>query len=211
MSEKRHPRAPRGASAILTRFRRDRGGVTAVEFGLIAVPFFGLLMAIFQAGLYFFTSEALEAAVQNAARGIYTGQAQGANVASASDFVSSYLCPSNGGTKLSALIDCSKLIVDIRPAPTSGSFSGIDTNADFYQAGATTKFCLGAPNDIVVVRVVYPLPVFAPVLVTTNGSDVQQSTAGTVVFNDGRKQMLLGTAVFQNEPFANKYVAPSGC
>lgn len=203
-------RAPPVGFAILRRFREDRSGVTAIEFALISVPFLGMLMAIFQAGLYFFTSEALDAAVQDAARGIYTGQIQGANVTSASDFVNNYVCPSNGGTRLSTLIDCSKLIVDIRPAPNSGSFSGINTAADFYQTGAATKFCLGAPNDIMVVRVIYPLPIFAPVLVTTTGTNAQASNAGSVSFNSlGQKQILLATAVFQNEPFANNY--SSGC
>lgn len=192
---------------LLRRFKRDRRGVTAVEFALISVPFLGLLMAIFQAGLYFFTSEALDAAVQDASRNIFTGQLQGANVTDPKVFASNYICP-----RLSSLLNCDNLVVDIRPAPSNGTFSGIDTGADFYQTGASTKFCLGAPNDVVVVRVIYPLPIFAPVVVTTTGRDVQGSTAGSVVFNNaGRKQILLATAVFQNEPYANGYTAPSGC
>lgn len=198
--------------APLRRFRDDRRGVTAIEFALISVPFFGLLMAIFQSGLYFFTSEALDAAVQDAARNIYTGQAQSANVTKSADFVSKYLCPQTGGTRLSTLIDCSQLVVDVRPAPNNGNYSGIDNGADFYQTGSATKFCLGAPSDIVVVRVIYPLPIFAPVVITTTGKDVRLSTAGSVSYNNaGRKQLLFATAVFQNEPYANGYKAPDGC
>ena len=198
---------------VLRCFGRDKSGTTAVEFAMIAVPFFGLLMAIFQSGLYFLTSEALDAAVQNAARRLYTGQAQGNNISSAATFVSNYVCPTSGGTGLSSLIDCSKLIVDVRTAPTSGSFANIDTKADFYQAGSTPMFCPGGPNDIVIVRVIYPLSVIVPVLVSA-GSGVGLVTAGTVnnvANNPGTKQLLLGTAVFQNEPYANGYVAPAGC
>ena len=193
------------------RFTRDTRGVTAVEFGLIAVPFLGLLLAIFQAGLSYFLSEALEAAVQNAARNLYTGQAQTAGISSASTFISNYVCPSSGGTKLSALIDCTKLIVDVR---TGSSFTTADMTADFYQASATPMFCPGGPNDIVIVRVIYPMPVYVPVIVKKTGHDVSVMTTGTVnnvANNPGSKQLLLGTAVFQNEPFSNGYVAPSGC
>lgn len=194
------PRRPRA----LRRFGRDGRGATAVEFGLIAFPFIALLLALFQQGMYFFTSEALDAAVQNAARSVYTGQAQGTGVSSAASFVNTYLCPSNGGTQLSRLIDCSKVFVDVRPAPTQGSFSNIDTTADFYQSGSTTEFCPGGPGEIVIVRVIYPLPVYAPGLFPSG-------TVSNVPNNPGMKQLILGTAVFQNEPYSNGYVAPSGC
>ena len=62
-------------------------------------------------------------------------------------------------------------------------------------------------------RVIYPLSVIVPVLVSA-GSGVGLVTAGTVnnvANNPGTKQLLLGTAVFQNEPYANGYVAPAGC
>ena len=196
-------------SCALKRFQQDRNGATAVEFGLVAVPFFGLLMVIFQSGLFFFTSEALDAAVQDAARKLYTGQAQGIGVNSAAAFVNSYVCPAKGGTGLFSLVDCTKLIVDVRTAPVSGSFANINTNADFYQAGSTPMFCPGGPNDIVIVRVIYPLPVIIPVI--TGAGVVTAGTVNDVANNPGRKQLLLGTAVFQNEPYANGYVAPHGC
>lgn len=190
--------------ALALHFGQDKRGATAVEFAIVAVPFFTLLLAIFQLGLYFFYSEAVGAAVQDAARRIYTGQAQSANVLTSSTFISSYVCPQNGGTRLSSMIDCSKLFLDVRPAPTQGSFSGIDTAPDFYQTGASPKFCMGGPTDIVVVRLIYPMPVFAPGLSLPG-------TVNDVPNNAGTKQLILGTAVFQNEPFANGYQAPNGC
>lgn len=192
--------------SLLRIFALDRRGVTAVEFGIVGLPFFSLLLAIFQQGFFFFFSEALSAATQNAARRIYTGQVQGdSSVTDAKSFINAYVCPPNGGgTNLSSLIDCSKLFVDVRPASSQNSFSGVDTKPDFYQSPSNAKFCLGGPNDIVVVRIIYPAPVFAPGLfVGAVVSDVPN--------NSGIKQLLMGTAVFQNEPYANGYVAPSGC
>ncbi len=201
------------APAARRSFAADTCGATAVEFALIMVPFLGLLMAIFQAGFTYFASENLQAATQSAARSLYVGTAQGNGVATASAFVSRYMCPSGGAGPLASFIDCTKLIVDVRVS-SAGTFIGLDTSADFYQPGSATKFCPGGPGDIVIVRVIYPFPIFLPVMGTTNGHDVSVVRTGSV--NDvpnasGWQQLLLGTAVFRNEPFASGYSPPSGC
>ena len=58
------------------RFIRQRDGATVVEFGLVALPFLGLLFAILQTALVFFAGQVLQTAVTNASRLIMTGQAQ---------------------------------------------------------------------------------------------------------------------------------------
>jgi Flp pilus assembly protein TadG len=66
-----------GARPRLWRtWRSNNDGVTAVEFGLIAMPFMLMLFGIIGAGLYFFTVFSLENAVERASRIIRTGQAQ---------------------------------------------------------------------------------------------------------------------------------------
>jgi hypothetical protein len=60
------------------RFRRDAEGVTAVEFGLVAMPFFMLLFGIMAVGLFFFTQYSLENAVWAASRDLRTGIFQSA-------------------------------------------------------------------------------------------------------------------------------------
>ncbi len=55
--------------------RNDRGSA-AVEFALVAVPFFMFILGIIGVGLFFFTSNSLEHGVEAAARQIRTGQAQ---------------------------------------------------------------------------------------------------------------------------------------
>ena len=190
------------ARRSLHGFGRDQRGVTAVEFGFVAVPFLGLMMAIFQFGLFFFATEGLQAAVQDAARQLYTGRAQGAGVSTASAFLTDYVCPARGPSKLPSFIDCSKLIVDVRVA---SSFGSIDTGVDFYRATASRQFCAGGPRDIVVVRVIYPLAMLAPI-VTGFGSSINVLQAGfvnDVPNNPGLKQLVLATSVFKNEPYAS--------
>ena len=63
---------------LFRAFRRNNRGSAAVEFSLIAVPFFALFFAIVETGIVFFASQVLETATQDSARMIMTGQAQNA-------------------------------------------------------------------------------------------------------------------------------------
>src|SRR5689334_17386113 len=64
---------------LLRRFRRNRDGAAAVEFGLVIIPFAALTFAILETGLVFFADQALETSVERASRLIKTGQAQQAS------------------------------------------------------------------------------------------------------------------------------------
>ncbi|MBJ6988802.1 MULTISPECIES: TadE/TadG family type IV pilus assembly protein [unclassified Devosia] len=55
---------------------RDTRGATAVEFALLAIPFFGLIAAILQTSLVFISSQVLESAVIDASRYVRIGEAQ---------------------------------------------------------------------------------------------------------------------------------------
>ena len=61
----------------LGAFASADGGATAVEFAMISIPFLALLFAIFELGAIFLASSAIDAAVEQAARQIRTGQLQG--------------------------------------------------------------------------------------------------------------------------------------
>ena len=50
------------------RFRSNKKGATAVEFGLVAFPFFFLLTSIIEASLFFFAGQMLESAVDRVGR-----------------------------------------------------------------------------------------------------------------------------------------------
>ena len=57
-------------------FGRDETGVTAIEFGILALPFFTIVMAILETSLIFLAGQILDSAVQDSSRLIRTGQAQ---------------------------------------------------------------------------------------------------------------------------------------
>jgi Flp pilus assembly pilin Flp len=66
-------------SRMLRRLRRDEGGATAIEFGIVAIPFLMLVFGIVAVGLYFFTAFSMEHAVEQAARQIRTCSFRSAN------------------------------------------------------------------------------------------------------------------------------------
>ena len=183
------------------RFRADRRGATAVEFALIAVPFFALIAASVETALVLFATSGVEAAVADAARLVMTGQAQTYTTSAA--FRDATICaPTAHARILPAFIDCSKLMVDVRPAGTSGatSFSNADTTRDFTLATSQT-YCPGAPGDIVVVRAAYPMPVYFAILTATGLVATGTSKAGLTSWNGGTAHMILGTSAFRNEAY----------
>ncbi len=59
---------------VVRRFKKREDGATAVEFALIAGPFFLLIFAIIETSLYFFAGQFLETGVDRTMRLFRTGQ-----------------------------------------------------------------------------------------------------------------------------------------
>jgi Flp pilus assembly protein TadG len=174
----------RAAMERASGFGRDRRGATAVEFALIALPFFALIFAIIETALCFFAGQALQTALMNASRAIRTGQAQSASV-SAADFKTS-IC-----NQLTYMFNCSaNLYVNVQ---TFSNFSSItlttpvDANGNLATTGYT--YNAGGGSEIVVIRAYYEWPVF----INRLGNNLANEPNG--------KHLLIATVAFQNEPF----------
>jgi Flp pilus assembly protein TadG len=168
------------AARTLKRFRRDRKGTVAVQFAMIAIPFFMMMFAIIETALIFFANQVLETATQDTARLIMTGQAQ-INGMSSTQFKTN-LC-----NRLSGLFTCAGVDVDVKAFDSFGSVSmsnpitgGVYVNPTGYQPGTA--------GQIVVVRTFYQWPLF----VTGFGYNVANL--------NNNKRLLVATAAFRNEP-----------
>lgn len=197
---------------LICRFRKNENGATAVEFALISIPFLGLLFAIFETAFVFFATQGVEAAVNDAARLVMTGQVQyNAAITSSSSFKTNIICnPAAPKVRiLPSFIPCSALILDIR---TAASFAAANTSMDFINNPSET-FCTGARGDIMVVRLVYPMPVYLSFLAMRSmaATDIVVNTAGQTMYKGSMKHMLMGTAVFRNEPFPEGTRAVPAC
>jgi Flp pilus assembly protein TadG len=164
-------------------FRRDQKGATAIEFALIALPFFGLLFSTIETALIFLVGQGLETATDNSARLIRTGQAQQAKF-NKEDFRNS-ICD-----QLLVFPSCKqKLILDVRTAADFGSINlstpviGGKLNEDGFGYDA------GNGDEIVVVRAFYEWPTVTQFV----GDDLSELANGN--------HLLVATAAFRNEPF----------
>jgi Flp pilus assembly protein TadG len=171
---------------LLRRFRSNRRGSAAVEFSLIAVPFFALLFAIIETALVFFASQVLETAVQDTSRLILTGQAQTAATPYTAQKFKDAVC-----ARLTVMFDCQNgVYVDVQ---SYGSSFGTVKIVDPIDAGKNflpaMQYSPGGAGDIVVVRLFYQWPLF----VTGLGYNVSNLT--------GSKRLLTATAAFRNEPY----------
>jgi len=169
-------------------FLRDERGTTAIEFGILGIPFFALLGAILETSYVFLAGQILDTAVQDAAREIRTGQAQGAGY-DIDDFRDE-IC---GG--LYGLFDCTKLLINITPVT---NFTGASVSSPLPPASCTPTLCEwslpaaftpGGGGDVILVRVYYKWPTII-------------NLGGFNLADTGANARLLGSVrVFANEPF----------
>jgi Flp pilus assembly protein TadG len=169
---------------LLARFRQARGGSTAVEFAMLALPFLGLLFGIIELGMIYVVDTTLENATVDAARQIRTCQLQQTTGVTAASF-RTLVC--NEMTWMGSSC-AANLQVDVR---TFSTFASTDipnpvSNGQF-QTGSL-MFQMGSAGDIVLVRTYYPWTLITPLL---DGA-VQDLSNGA--------KLISATTTFRNEP-----------
>src|SRR6202162_3870040 len=70
----------RKRSASAAAFARREDGAAALEFAIVAAPFFAIILATMQTALAFFAGQVLESAVADSSREILTGSAQNSSM-----------------------------------------------------------------------------------------------------------------------------------
>jgi Flp pilus assembly protein TadG len=178
--------AARRALAAFSRGRRrlasDERGVTAVEFGLVSVPFLGITFAIVEMSILLFSGQALDTALQDTSRRIMTGQIQVAGL-SQTQFKNE-IC-----TRMPSLINCAAdVFVDVRSYPDAAPAPALPVNSGNFD---TSNFIFkpGGPSCIVVVRAALRYRVYTSLW----GN-------GLANLNDGTR-VLMSTVSFRNEPY----------
>jgi Flp pilus assembly protein TadG len=162
---------------------RAEDGAAAIEFALVAAPFFAMLIAIVDLALLFFAQAELETAVEKVSRQVLTGQALSQGL-TATQFQQA-LCP------YLPTFTCNNVMVDLQTAP---SFSNANTSAPTltYDANGNVtnawQYQVGGAGVIQVMRVMYQWPVF-PGPLNLNFANLSNGS-----------YLLMATAVFRNEP-----------
>jgi Flp pilus assembly protein TadG len=149
------------SSPLLQRWRRDEAGATAVEFGVIALPFLMILFGILSVCLYHFTNFSLENAAWQAARAIRTGQlqqSQGSYAGAVTNADRKAAFKKAMCALAPPFIDCNNKVVVIVQSNTS--FAGISapkcSNGGVLVDDATAPFDTGSASSVVLITVCYP-------------------------------------------------------
>ena len=163
----------------------ERRGSAAVEFALVAGPFFFLVFGLLELCMVFIVATVLEHAANETARQVRTGAFQGA-ASTQADFASD-VC-----ANMLQLFDCqNSLLIHVQTFTTFADVS----NADVFEADGTLKaqgdvtFDAGGADDIVIVRVFFEWDLITPIL----SSPLANLGSGT--------RIMQATVAFKNEPF----------
>jgi len=188
---------PRRMPRALARFRRSRDGSTAIEFALLAFPFFLLIFATIEAFVAFAGEQLLENAVDTMARQVRTGQAKNLNE---EEFRTRFCA------EISIMIKCAaeedpddqKLYLDVREF---ASFAAIpnyipkQSNAQFADLDSSDfDYSPGGPKSINIVRAYYRWEVMTDLVrpfITNIRKDGEMP----------RDYLMVATAAFRNENF----------
>jgi len=171
------------AGRRIGRFSRDERGVTLIEFGLLALPFFAIVGAILETALVFFATQVFDNGVLQASRLIRTGQAQtqGFDLAA----FRSQLCGN-----LYGLFTCDQIRLKSTIIANFTSAS-VDppVDEDTGDWTVTESFTPGSGNQIVLVQAYYKWPI----LLDLFGFSLKNLPDGS--------HLMASATVFRNEPF----------
>lgn len=175
--------APR-LMAKVERWADDNKGLAAVEFALIATPFFFLIFGLLEVCILFIMSAVLEHGIGEAARTIRTGQMQEGGFGQVA--FKTAVC-----AELFDLLDCdSKLRFDVKTFSSFGSTATPPVlDSDGNLDDSNFEFTPGAANEIVVVRVFYEWELITPIM------------SAPLANMSGGRRLLQSTVAFRNEPF----------
>lgn len=140
-----------GRGEVLTTCRafwRDRRAASAVEFAIVASPFFFLMMAMLQMSLYYFSQSALDSGVVTTAETIRRNFVQGTSPPTAASIKASVATKAGG-----LIVNDPTLAVDIRQLSTlaAGSLPISDAVTDY-----------GTPSSALVLRAQKSVVNFVP-------------------------------------------------
>jgi Flp pilus assembly protein TadG len=188
----------RGRLAGKRRFRRRRGATT-VEFAIVAVPFLGLLTAIFETGFVYFENAQLQEVTETASRSLLTNTL--ASGATYQTFLANNVCP-----KLSKMFVCANLQMEIDVVGSTWNNASSYTQNNVYSGNYNPSqvFTMPQPGQIAVVRIVYPMSPMAMILTGGafgGGGKISDVSAGMQQdVNNNWVNMLMGIYAFKVEP-----------
>lgn len=161
---------------------KDKQGASAIEFALLAMPFFIMLFGVMEVAFMFFVDSTLSAALQTSVRSVRTGSAQtaaldlkGFKAKVCDNMAYAFNCNTDLLVRADVLTDMSS--VTYATAVSSGNIA------------VTESFDIGKSGDYVLVQAFLP---WSRILTMYGTNDATLA--------DGR-YVLAAATLFKNEPF----------
>ncbi len=172
---------------MLKILRRDRRGIVALEFGLVILPFLGMLLAVMQVSFALYVQSALNYAALESGRQVQIGAVPSGLTASA--FLSTVVCPN-----LSGLLVCSDILIVLEPVKDYYTCADVTATAPSLTAQQSSyTVSSGLPGQLMFLRLMYKAPFYS-----------------TLWFSGASSQYIQATAAFSNESATILSSTPSG-
>ena len=167
----------------------SRSGAAALEFAIVAIPFFGLVLGMMSVAINLYLQFALDFSLQQAVRQVQLGLVPA--TMTAADFTGKVFCP-----VFVVFAPCSGLLISVQPVTDF-------TAATITAAGPSTSFCIGVPGQLMYARAVYQAPVLETIYTGAVATTAGPGTSGS---------SIVSAAAFANEnPSGTSFAAGSGC
>jgi Flp pilus assembly protein TadG len=166
----------------IPRFGRSEKGSAAVEFAILALPFFLIVYAILEIALLFTAELVLDKATAETGRMVRVGRVQKSALTQAQ--FQDLTCKN-----VQAVLDCSKLVFDLK---TYGSFADVPTDIPMIGNSIDTSgfaYDFGRGGTIVALRVFYKWSFFTAPMRDLFGRTGDGAT------------VLMSMSAFRTEPF----------
>ncbi|MGM0423076.1 MAG: TadE/TadG family type IV pilus assembly protein [Pseudomonadota bacterium] len=166
------------------KYVKQQDGATAIEFGLLAVPFFFLILGTIEMSLFYASGVTLEGAATAASRLIRTGQVQKSGDPQTA--FEQTMCDKAG-----AVLSCDEIVYEV--INLGDSFSGANSTPPSYDAEGNmipSGFEPGDAEDVIMVRLSYRHDFFSPLLGPFLGDDTGTNSA-----------LHTSTVVLRTEPY----------
>jgi Flp pilus assembly protein TadG len=188
-------------------WRRQRQGAVSMEFAILAVPFFILLLGVMEVGYDLFVQAALDSAVETAARSIQVGTTVGCSTETSATLVKAAVCPA-----AATVLNCNDIYVTVQPVTTGDYYSGSVNELTALQpsniAAANSanggSINTGVGYNLMQLNAWYVGPTFL-------GSLVPSFSMVNPVTGAGRVHITASSAGFVNEDFPGGQTSTTAC
>jgi Flp pilus assembly protein TadG len=165
-------------------FGKNEDGTAAIEFAIVAMPFFLIIFAILEFSFIFFGERIIHVSTQDAARLIKTGQIRGTTTTE--EQFRTEMCTNT----LMRLFDCDSLHINVQEIPNFGPPPPLPFRADGTIDPSNFVFAPGGTAALNIVMLYYEWPLF-----------VNWGGLGIASWSTNKEALIGTTHAFRNEPF----------